>query len=206
MASKAANICEYERCFQLATTFCVFCETQYCEICSECCLFSGHDLAPHTPAVLTCADVLNAKRVPCFSSCTDEIEVSDFEETSQELRRQTRNKQVQSYVNTESVFNAPLPTKWEPLNITITVDEKKRRKSQDTGNALKRRSTESLGSFPLSHDVTVDTRVPVQLTLPPLLDAALLPFQREGVAFVVAREGRCLIGDDMGLGKCSIFK
>ncbi|ODN00238.1 SWI/SNF-related matrix-associated actin-dependent regulator of chromatin subfamily A-like protein 1 [Orchesella cincta] len=31
--------------------------------------------------------------------------------------------------------------------------------------------------------------------------AALMPFQLEGVMFGVSRKGRCLIGDDMGLGK-----
>lgn len=40
-----------------------------------------------------------------------------------------------------------------------------------------------------------------EISLPPGLEAALMPFQREGVAFGVAHEGRCLIGDDMGLGK-----
>lgn len=28
-----------------------------------------------------------------------------------------------------------------------------------------------------------------------------MPFQREGVKFALARGGRCLIGDEMGLGK-----
>lgn len=37
--------------------------------------------------------------------------------------------------------------------------------------------------------------------LPAALDAALMPFQRAGVAFAVRRQGRVLIGDDMGLGK-----
>lgn len=37
--------------------------------------------------------------------------------------------------------------------------------------------------------------------LPAALDAALMPFQRAGVAFAVRRGGRALIGDDMGLGK-----
>lgn len=37
--------------------------------------------------------------------------------------------------------------------------------------------------------------------LPSALDAALMPFQRSGVAFAVRRGGRVLIGDDMGLGK-----
>lgn len=37
--------------------------------------------------------------------------------------------------------------------------------------------------------------------LPKALDAALLPFQRTGVAFAIQRHGRVLIGDDMGLGK-----
>jgi hypothetical protein len=37
--------------------------------------------------------------------------------------------------------------------------------------------------------------------LPPHLRACLLPFQLEGVQFVVAQKGRALLADDMGLGK-----
>jgi hypothetical protein len=37
--------------------------------------------------------------------------------------------------------------------------------------------------------------------MPPFLEAALLPFQREGVLFGLARDGRCLIADEMGVGK-----
>jgi hypothetical protein len=37
--------------------------------------------------------------------------------------------------------------------------------------------------------------------LPRALEAALLPFQREGVRFGLARGGRCLIADEMGVGK-----
>ena len=37
--------------------------------------------------------------------------------------------------------------------------------------------------------------------MPPFLEAALLPFQREGVLFGLARGGRCLIADEMGVGK-----
>lgn len=37
--------------------------------------------------------------------------------------------------------------------------------------------------------------------LPGALDAALMPFQRAGVAFAVRRGGCCLVCDDMGLGK-----
>jgi SNF2 family DNA or RNA helicase len=40
-----------------------------------------------------------------------------------------------------------------------------------------------------------------ELDLPPRISAALMPFQRDGVAFVVSHGGRCLIADDMGLGK-----
>lgn len=39
------------------------------------------------------------------------------------------------------------------------------------------------------------------MALPAALSAALLPFQREGVAYALSRHGRCLIADDMGLGK-----
>ena len=38
-------------------------------------------------------------------------------------------------------------------------------------------------------------------SLPARLGEALLPFQREGVEFVVRKHGRACIGDDMGLGK-----
>lgn len=33
------------------------------------------------------------------------------------------------------------------------------------------------------------------------LVSALMPFQTEGVRFGISRNGRCLISDDMGLGK-----
>ena len=39
------------------------------------------------------------------------------------------------------------------------------------------------------------------MVLPPRLEAALMPFQRAGVQFVLDHGGRCLIADDMGLGK-----
>lgn len=38
-------------------------------------------------------------------------------------------------------------------------------------------------------------------SLPPRLEAALMPFQREGVRFGLRHGGRVLIGDEMGLGK-----
>ena len=37
--------------------------------------------------------------------------------------------------------------------------------------------------------------------VPPSLHAAMFPFQREGVRYVLRRGGRALIGDEMGLGK-----
>jgi SNF2 family DNA or RNA helicase len=37
--------------------------------------------------------------------------------------------------------------------------------------------------------------------MPPLLQRALLPFQRRGVEFVLQRCGRALIADEMGVGK-----
>ena len=37
--------------------------------------------------------------------------------------------------------------------------------------------------------------------MPPSLRAALMPFQAEGVAFGLARHGRVLIADEMGVGK-----
>jgi hypothetical protein len=40
-----------------------------------------------------------------------------------------------------------------------------------------------------------------QEKLPPSLWRALQPFQKEGVSFVVNKEGRALIADEMGLGK-----
>lgn len=35
----------------------------------------------------------------------------------------------------------------------------------------------------------------------PSLERALLPFQRQGVRFGLERGGRCLIADEMGVGK-----
>lgn len=35
--------------------------------------------------------------------------------------------------------------------------------------------------------------------MPAFLERALLPFQREGVRFGLARGGRCLIADEMGV-------
>jgi SNF2 family DNA or RNA helicase len=37
--------------------------------------------------------------------------------------------------------------------------------------------------------------------MPVSLAAALMPFQHEGVMFGLARGGRCLIADEMGVGK-----
>lgn len=37
--------------------------------------------------------------------------------------------------------------------------------------------------------------------MPASLAAALLPFQREGARYAIARRGRCLIADEMGVGK-----
>lgn len=37
--------------------------------------------------------------------------------------------------------------------------------------------------------------------MPASLATALLPFQREGVRFAILRQGRCLIADEMGVGK-----
>ena len=38
-------------------------------------------------------------------------------------------------------------------------------------------------------------------SMPPVLRKALLPFQVEGVRFGLRRGGRCLIADEMGVGK-----
>jgi SWI/SNF-related matrix-associated actin-dependent regulator 1 of chromatin subfamily A len=43
--------------------------------------------------------------------------------------------------------------------------------------------------------------VPLHPPLPDHLDKALMPFQKEGVAFIFKKHGRALIGDEMGLGK-----
>jgi hypothetical protein len=43
----------------------------------------------------------------------------------------------------------------------------------------------------------------IRMGVPPGLAKALAPFQRGGVDFVVAKKGRALIADDMGLGKVS---
>ncbi len=45
-----------------------------------------------------------------------------------------------------------------------------------------------------------ETRLNVK-KLPPELFQALLPFQKEGVKFIVSKNGRGLIADEMGLGK-----
>lgn len=37
--------------------------------------------------------------------------------------------------------------------------------------------------------------------LPCALGAALMPFQRDGVLYGLQRAGRCLIADEMGVGK-----
>lgn len=40
--------------------------------------------------------------------------------------------------------------------------------------------------------------------MPAFLEAALLPFQREGVLFGLARAGRCLIADEVGASSLSL--
>jgi SNF2 family DNA or RNA helicase len=37
--------------------------------------------------------------------------------------------------------------------------------------------------------------------LPGFLEAALMPFQREGVRFGLQRSGKCMLADEMGVGK-----
>lgn len=37
--------------------------------------------------------------------------------------------------------------------------------------------------------------------MPASLATALLPFQQEGVRYAISRRGRCLIADEMGVGK-----
>lgn len=47
------------------------------------------------------------------------------------------------------------------------------------------------------------------LNVPPRLSKTLLPFQKDGVKFGLQRGGRCLIADEMGVGKTiqvSVFK
>lgn len=39
------------------------------------------------------------------------------------------------------------------------------------------------------------------LRLPPNLEAVLMGFQRDGVRYALERDGRCILGDQMGLGK-----
>jgi hypothetical protein len=41
----------------------------------------------------------------------------------------------------------------------------------------------------------------IKQALPPGLFSVMSPFQREGVKFVISKDGRALIGDEMGLGK-----
>lgn len=38
-------------------------------------------------------------------------------------------------------------------------------------------------------------------SLEPLINEALMQFQKEGVCFGISKQGRCLIADEMGLGK-----
>ena len=73
-------------------------------------------------------------------------------------------------------------------------------------NAIASGSGTHNGSASLAVDPPVDPAelaraLSVVATRAPRLHAALLPFQREGVAFALKREGRALIAHDMGLGK-----
>ena len=52
-----------------------------------------------------------------------------------------------------------------------------------------------------SEAVDVDACLVTVAARAPRLAAALLPFQREGVAFAIGKDGRALIAHDMGLGK-----
>ena len=73
-------------------------------------------------------------------------------------------------------------------------------------NAIASGSGTHNGSASLAADPPVDPAelaraLSVVATRAPRLHAALLPFQREGVAFALKHEGRALIAHDMGLGK-----
>ena len=63
------------------------------------------------------------------------------------------------------------------------------------------KSSTSLESDPPVDPAELERALSVVATRAPRLHAALLPFQREGVAFALKREGRALIAHDMGLGK-----
>lgn len=54
---------------------------------------------------------------------------------------------------------------------------------------------------PIAHRPPQDEVAQRYASLPPHLESALLPFQREGVRFGLERGGRCLIADEMGVGK-----
>ena len=62
-------------------------------------------------------------------------------------------------------------------------------------------SSTSLAAEPPVDPAELERALSVVATRAPRLHAALLPFQKEGVAFALAREGRALIAHDMGLGK-----
>ena len=62
-------------------------------------------------------------------------------------------------------------------------------------------SLTSLEADPPVDPAELECALSVVATRAPRLHAALLPFQREGVAFALKREGRALIAHDMGLGK-----
>ena len=62
-------------------------------------------------------------------------------------------------------------------------------------------SSTSLAAEPPVDPAELERALSVVATRAPRLHAALLPFQKEGVAFALRREGRALIAHDMGLGK-----
>lgn len=65
----------------------------------------------------------------------------------------------------------------------------------------------TLGLMPSRHRGTLRPAVPpdevtaLYNRMPPWLESALLPFQREGVRFGLERGGRQLLADEMGVGK-----
>ena len=96
-----------------------------------------------------------------------------------------------------------------PPSADVSGGKGKRARSASAGNKENavasglgtHKSSTSLESDPPVDPAELERALSVVATRAPRLHAALLPFQREGVAFALKREGRALIAHDMGLGK-----
>ncbi|KAH7546029.1 hypothetical protein FEM48_Zijuj01G0157400 [Ziziphus jujuba var. spinosa] len=84
------------------------------------------------------------------------------------------------------------------LNLTVVVDAF-RRIPKATWNAKER-----LWIFPASYIVVggeTTKYLVLKFRIPTSMESKLLPFQREGVRFILQHGGRALLADEMGLGK-----